>query len=84
MASLVTAAAVEWQKIKAMAPPTDGPAAPRRAKNFPFAADKTTLRAFTANGFEDWLTRVKQAKSTLTTVKQLSEFMAWFYQTKYL
>jgi hypothetical protein len=41
------------------------------------------MRTFEANGYNDWLARIKKEKSVETTVKQLAEFVTWFKQAKY-
>ena len=87
MASLVQQSVQAWSELNAHSPPSgDHPDIPRttkkRAKNFPFAPDKTTLKNFKTFGFNDWLARVKKESSIEATTKQLGEFVAWFNQAK--
>lgn len=81
MATLRAKAAEELRLLQLLHPPAvaGDVASPRgRAKNFPVAADRGTLRLFKSVGFEDWLLRVKQVQSVEATMTQVGEFAAWW------
>jgi hypothetical protein len=86
MATLRANATAEWEKLQTMrlasSRPEEEVKTPGRARNFAFPPDKATITTFKRDGFDEWLTRVKQLASVTATITQLAEFIAWWKHTR--